>query len=706
MRILNSSSHWFALLCAVLTLPEAQLTASVLPINDNTAAPYLGVTEGSYYSQYCADYYTWLNRFGPKQFVGATLPFKDGSTWDGIAGYSSFFYYPNRTWVNGDPANRIVVICTPMFPGPQDRSGPTSGTNPGPVSFAAGANGDYDWAFHSLAQQLVANNLGNSIIRLGWEFNGGWYAWHVDNATDAANFILYWKKIVDAMRSVPGTENLKFMWSGCILAGGPYSISAAYPAGNDAAGRPYVDYVGTDVYDRCWAAGTYPYPQGATEAQKLQCQMTAWGFQSGASGNGIAAWQAIANSNGKPMCFPEWGLWNDSSSGKDNPYFIQQMYNYIQDSSHNVFLASYYDTYYPTWIEAKISPVSVAGHGTPFPNASVLMRNLYGIPLISPDADTFVRAGTYSDTNYGINSVLTVKNESSAEYQREAYLRFNLTNYFTSVVSAKLRLTVTGINTAPVQNTLYFVGDDTWTESGVTWNSKPVGSTILSTWTPAANSVIEMDVTSQFNAEIAGDKKLSLKVASTVSGSLSNVDYGSKENPDPTARPVLVITGSYSPEADALVRGGTYGDTNYGTDPVLTVKNESGANYLRESYLRFDVSACPAPVSSAKLRLSVVGISTSPVLSTLYFVSSDTWTESGITWNTKPTGSTTLGSWTPSANAVIDIDVTSQVNTEIAGDNKISLKIASTVPGSTTNVDYGSRENTNPAVRAVLLITP
>lgn len=372
-----------------------------------------------------------------------------------------------------------------------------------------------------------------------------------------------------------------------------------------------------------------------------------------------------------------------------NHYWKQGLYRGNDHGITNVF-----------WI----GPTSRA---TTFAEAELSAFGTGGSTSVGAEADSYVRGGAYGSTNYGTAPVLTVKNESGADYQRESYLRFDLSGHSTPVLGAKLRLTVVGINTAPVQNTLYFVGSDTWTESGITWNTRPTGAfPILGTWTPAANSVIEVDVTSQVNAEIAGDKKLSLKVASTVLGSASNVDYGSKENSDPTARPVLVFTSSVSPEADALVRGGTYASTNYGTDSVLTVKNESGVDYQRESYLKFDVSGWPAAVSSAKLRLTVVGISTSPVQNTLYFVSSDTWTESGITWNNKPAGSTTLGSWTPSANAVIDIDVTSQVNAEIAGDNKLSLKVASTILGSATNVDYGSSENTIADARAVLLITP
>ena len=151
MKLFKGILHWFSILCVAIVMNFTNSNASPLPITDNTSPPYLGVTEGSFYSQTYTDFYKWLNRGGPKQFMGVTLP---GDTWNSISGNSGIFYVPNKAWMDGDPANRTLVVCTPMFPGPTDRSGPTTGTNPGPVTFAAGAAGTYNWAFQSLAQHL------------------------------------------------------------------------------------------------------------------------------------------------------------------------------------------------------------------------------------------------------------------------------------------------------------------------------------------------------------------------------------------------------------------------------------------------------------------------------------------------------------------------------------------------------------------------
>lgn len=62
-----------------------------------------------------------------------------------------------------------------------------------------------------------------------------------------------------------------------------------------------------------------------------------------------------------------------------------------------------------------------------------------------------------------------------------------------------------------------------------------------------------------------------------------------------------------NPVADSYVRGGTYANTNYGTDASLQVKYATDASFTRESYLRFDLTALAssAPFTSANLILIV-----------------------------------------------------------------------------------------------------
>jgi len=151
-----------------------------------------------------------------------------------------------------------------------------------------------------------------------------------------------------------------------------------------------------------------------------------------------------------------------------------------------------------------------------------------------------------------------------------------------------------------------------------------------------------------------------------------------------------------TPAADAYVRDGTYATTNYGTDPSLVVKLDA-TGYQRESFLKFNVSGY-ANAGSAILKLmpTYVGSDTA-VTYTVELVSTDTWTEGGITWNTKPAGSgvvlATLSGTAIQLGVPVNINITNQVKTEAAGDGVISLRIRSNNLGSLKQVTFGSKED-------------
>jgi hypothetical protein len=176
---------------------------------------------------------------------------------------------------------------------------------PGVGTLAAGAAGDYDSYFTTLARNLVSDGEGNAILRLGWEFNGSWYPWYVESASDAANFDTFWQHIVTAMRGVPG-EQFKFLWSASATTTSTYAPAAAYP------GDAYVDYVGTDVYDEFW--GTPFTPAAAWSSQLTQ----EWGL------NWLASFAA---SHDKPIAIPEWSVEYrpDGHGLGDDPSFIANM---------------------------------------------------------------------------------------------------------------------------------------------------------------------------------------------------------------------------------------------------------------------------------------------------------------------------------------------------------------------------------------------
>ncbi|MDQ0914569.1 polysaccharide lyase family 8 super-sandwich domain-containing protein [Paenibacillus sp. V4I5] len=328
---------------------------------------------------------------------------------------------------------------------------------------------------------------------------------------------------------------------------------------------------------------------------------------------------------------------------------------------------------------------------------------------IAPSSDAFVRNGTYVANNYGSSVQLEVKNDI-ASYAREGFVQFDLSAFSGSVASAKVKLTPVNVGMAGITNEAAVVSDSSWTETLLTWNNKPASSAVIGTWTPVLNIPIELDVTSQVQGALSGDKKLSLRIyAPTNQGTQGFAFYGSKEQTDPAKRPVLVIVQpiSVAAAADSYVRNGTYAGVNYSTATGLVTKN-STSGFTRESYVKFDVSAITGTISSAKVRLVPTGVGSSLTTNQAELVSDNSWGESTLTWNNKPASGTMLGTWSGMVVGVpVEIDVTSQVQTALAGDHLISLRISSpTDVGSAGDITYGSREKSDASVRPVLIIQP
>jgi hypothetical protein len=357
------------LLAAVCPLIAQGDSPASLPVTDNQAAPYMGVYETALGTKQTDAFAAWLHR--TRIWGQDTIPFGQGSTWNHISGtYDDWFYKPWSDWVRAQPGRRMV-LSIPLLPGPPDGKGPAEGPGAGlPVSLAEGAAGKYDAYFKGLAQTLVQYHLGDSILRLGWEWNGNWYAWKVVTADDARNFAAYWRRIVTAIRSVPGTENLKFDWNVSNGFKTSYDASLAYP------GDDVVDYIGVDLYDSCWAK--YP-ASSSSDLEALHREVWA-DYHLAASNYGLAYWQKIADDHGKPMTFPEWGVDKlpNGHGGLDDPYFIEQAFNYFHDPAHHVYFESYFDCDAGDAGDSRISDIS--GKPTFFPKSSARMKELFTVP--------------------------------------------------------------------------------------------------------------------------------------------------------------------------------------------------------------------------------------------------------------------------------------------------------------------------------------
>jgi unsaturated chondroitin disaccharide hydrolase len=132
----------------------------------------------------------------------------------------------------------------------------------------------------------------------------------------------------------------------------------------------------------------------------------------------------------------------------------------------------------------------------------------------------------------------------------------------------------------------------------------------------------------------------------------------------------------FNPVADAYVRGGTYASQNFGTAFVLEEKNSNLDSYDRRTFLRFDLSSITGTsISQAALKLYVTSLvdGTAPIA--VFAVPSNSWTETGITWNNQPAFGSLLVSTSLPTTGWTSFDVTSFVNSQLASDKKVSLML-------------------------------
>jgi hypothetical protein len=127
------------------------------------------------------------------------------------------------------------------------------------------------------------------------------------------------------------------------------------------------------------------------------------------------------------------------------------------------------------------------------------------------------------------------------------------------------------------------------------------------------------------------------------------------------------------PTDDAYIRGkSSERNNNFGSSQDL--KSGFQASWGdQESYLIFDLSSLSGKeISSASFSIDIISNTDSPVIN-LKEVSSTSWSENSITWNNKPSTSSTLQSKNINSNNRVDFDITSYISQNTG--NKISLAL-------------------------------
>ncbi|MFD5267523.1 glycoside hydrolase family 26 protein [Streptomyces sp. NPDC058335] len=228
----------------------------------------------------------WLD--GAELRVGHTyLP---GDRWSNIEGRPGFL----DVWADwrAEKDDRMLVLNVPMLERNEE------GVSDAEVRLLLrqGAAGQFDHHFRTLAERLVRAGAPDTVIVLGWEMNGITYTHRC--GPDPEAWKTYWKRIVTTMRAVPGQE-FKFDFT-------PSRGQDAVPWTQCYPGDDTVDIVGMDSYDQ---PSGVSFDEQVTEPYGLQEHVD------------------FAKSHGKPISYPEWGLFRNG----DNAEYMRRMLAWMDE---------------------------------------------------------------------------------------------------------------------------------------------------------------------------------------------------------------------------------------------------------------------------------------------------------------------------------------------------------------------------------------
>jgi len=363
--------------------------------------------------------------------------------------------------------------------------------------------------------------------------------------------------------------------------------------------------------------------------------------------------------------------------------------------------------------------------------------NVYGGPdlqttstlTFAAEADARVHKSN-PNSNYGTSTYLYVAGASDPDI--ESFIRFTVSGVAGTVQSVQLRVYTT--TNSSTNGPAVYGGDNTWTETGITWNNRPArtsdvvdnkGAINTNTWIEYnVSPLVTGNGTHTFvlvadssdgirfsSREGSQPPQLVLTFASdtntpTVTRTLTYTStatqpVGFTSTSTPTPLPGTTITATSTPAATTTPGLGntltftTVADarvvqasptTNYGTSTTLQVDGDT----VQTSYIRFSVTGISGSIQSVKLRVfcTTNGTVNGPVT----YLANSNWIESGsggITWNTRPAllsgaldnrGAIGTNSW-------VEYDVTALVT----GNGTFTFAL---VADSNDGVTFSSREGT------------
>ncbi|MFI5491551.1 glycoside hydrolase family 26 protein [Actinoplanes sp. NPDC051859] len=180
------------------------------------------------------------------------------------------------------------------------------------------ARGDHDADWRAFGTLMRNHYRGDSVVRLGWEFNERTSSWRAD---DTQTWIACYRRAASNIRAT--NPEVLFDWT--INAHDTPDGVCGGVSTNCYPGDEYVDIIGIDNYDH------YPWSPDKATFDRVA-----------AAPEGLTWLYEFARTRNKPFSVGEWGVVPTADAGRENPDFITWMHEWF--AAHATHLA--YEAYF------------------------------------------------------------------------------------------------------------------------------------------------------------------------------------------------------------------------------------------------------------------------------------------------------------------------------------------------------------------------
>lgn len=295
------------------------------------------------------------------------------------------------------------------------------------------------------ALTVALESLGRPVlVRIGYEANGFW------NGYTAAKYVTAFQRIATLMRT--NTENIATVW--CTHPVDSLSKMLTYYPGD-----AYVDWWSIDLFEN-------KYINPAQTASKPTFDFLAEAHR---RNRPVIIGESTPHSIGVLNGETSWNQW------------FAYYFNLIRTQPGikgfcyiNRFWSNYAE--WSTWGDARLESNATVAQlfRTELQQSFYLHARDPGrkvTRVLTVEADTYAESGARAGDALGVLDPLQIR-AGVADVTREAFLRFDL-SAFSQVEDATLWALTEGSLSADAQAELHWVSDNSWSESGLTWNNRP-----------------------------------------------------------------------------------------------------------------------------------------------------------------------------------------------------------------------------------------